>query len=192
MKKTMRSGIGIFICALTVVAVSVTRELFAGKGPFEGQVESLAIDPNNPQTIYAGTYGGGVFKTIDGGASWLQTSLTNRRVRVVAMDPNNSNVLYAGTRFGGIFKSLDAGGSWSQMNEGLTNLDVRGIGVDPNNSNTVYAGTDAGGVFKSTTGGANWAITTWEDPYTGVPVFSYGSQQSEYGFCRHALWVWRL
>jgi len=39
-------------------------------GPTGGQVNSLAIDPINSQIIYVGTYGGGVFKSTDGGGSW--------------------------------------------------------------------------------------------------------------------------
>ena len=42
-------------------------------------VYALAIDPLTPTTLYAGTYGGGVFKSTDGGASWsaVNTGLTN-------------------------------------------------------------------------------------------------------------------
>ncbi|MBO9336017.1 MAG: hypothetical protein J7455_15175 [Roseiflexus sp.] len=56
----------------------------------------------NPNTLYAGTYGGGVFKSTDGGATWsaVNMGLTTSRVHALAMD---STMLYAGTYYGGTF-----------------------------------------------------------------------------------------
>ena len=78
--------------------------------PENTKVNAIAIDPSNPETVYAGTSGGGVFKTTDGGDSWaaadsgLPTSLT---VNAIAIDP--SSPVYAGTE-DGVFKSTDRGG----------------------------------------------------------------------------------
>lgn len=60
-------------------------------------VSGLAIDPRNPATIYAGTYGG-VFKSTDGGAHWqaMNTGLNNLFVRALAIDPLNPATVYAG------------------------------------------------------------------------------------------------
>jgi hypothetical protein len=48
-------------------------------GPEGGWIYALAVDPNTPTTLYAGTYGGGMFKSTDGGATWspVNTGLTN-------------------------------------------------------------------------------------------------------------------
>jgi photosystem II stability/assembly factor-like uncharacterized protein len=64
---------------------------------------ALAIDPEAPTTLYAGT-GGGVFKSIDGGANWsaMNEGLTNPSVHALAVRPQN---LYAGTLGGGVFAS---------------------------------------------------------------------------------------
>jgi hypothetical protein len=66
-------------------------------------VNSLAIDPDDPDILYAGTFGGGVFKSTDGGNSWIavNTGLTNSYILSLAIDPVNPNILYAGSA--GIF-----------------------------------------------------------------------------------------
>jgi photosystem II stability/assembly factor-like uncharacterized protein len=73
-------------------------------------VRALAIDPQTPTTLYAGTDGGGgVFQSTDGGASWraANNGLTATDVRALAIDPQTPTTLYAGTQSGGVFKSTD-------------------------------------------------------------------------------------
>jgi hypothetical protein len=67
-------------------------------------VLTLAINPQNTSTIYAGNGVSGVFQTIDGGASWraMNSGLTTLSVRTLAIDPQNPNKVYAGTD-GGLF-----------------------------------------------------------------------------------------
>jgi hypothetical protein len=69
-------------------------------------VYRLAIDPSNSQVVYAGTWGGGVCKSTDGGESWVEKNngLTNHDVSCLAIDPSNPQVVYAGTYGGGVFK----------------------------------------------------------------------------------------
>ncbi len=80
-------------------------------GLYGGSVYSLAINPQTPLVVYAGTRGGGVFKTTDGGMNWraVNTGLTNTDVLSLAINPQNPLVVYAGTRGGGVFKSMDGG-----------------------------------------------------------------------------------
>jgi hypothetical protein len=61
-------------------------------GPEGGDTRALAVDPANPAKLYAGTSGGGVFKSTNRGASWpvLNTGLTNRSVNALAIDPATS------------------------------------------------------------------------------------------------------
>jgi len=124
---------------------------------------SLAIDPQNPSTVYAGTERG-VFKSLDGGASWDAAdsglpTLPNGSyvaVSVLGIDPQTPSTLYAGSG-SEIFKSTDGGGSWNEFDSGLpSNLWIGSLVIDSQNTGTVYAGTE-GGVFKSTDGGANWS-----------------------------------
>ena len=120
------------------------------------EVYALAIDPSNPNILYAGTFGAGVFKSTDGGAHWttLNTGLTDTRVSSLAIDPSNPNILYAGTPGVGVFKSTDGGGHWIDV--GLANTEVYALAIDPSNPNILYAGTFDAGVFKSTDGGGDW------------------------------------
>jgi hypothetical protein len=108
---------------------------------------SLAIDPLNANTMYAGTFDfeyfgydgvdsrNGVLKSTDGGVSWSTTGLSNTAVEALVIDPLNPNILYAATKgfyseprgFRGLFKSTNSGVSWSAINNGLTHL----VGTNP-------------------------------------------------------------
>jgi hypothetical protein len=103
----------------------------------------LAIDPQNPSTVYAGAYGGPVFKSMDGGQNWVRLSIS---AYALAIDAQNPTTIYAGTD-GGVFKSTNGGASW--VSSGLIER-VLALGIDPQTSNTVYAGTAGGGVFAIT------------------------------------------
>src|SRR5262249_25490028 len=142
-------------------AANVWRSL----GPDGGLVQTLAIDPSNPTTIYAGTWSGGVFKTTNGGASWraVNIGLRRRNVRGVAIDPAQASILYAATtsfgQGGGVFKSINGGESWVEANNGLqlgsTNKSVDVVAIDPLVTTTLYAGGNYR-LFKSTDTGASW------------------------------------
>jgi len=65
-------------------------------GPAGSQdVRAFAVDPGNPNLVYVAT-SDGLFKSTDGGASWIHRPLPNK-TRTVAIDPHNSNNIYAGT-----------------------------------------------------------------------------------------------
>ena len=71
--------------------------------PENAGVQTLAIDPTNPSTLYAGTDGGGVFKSTDMGATWvaINNGLIDTNVLALAIDPTDASTLYAGTDTGG-------------------------------------------------------------------------------------------
>ncbi|MDP2990548.1 MAG: hypothetical protein Q8O57_08295 [Kiritimatiellota bacterium] len=85
--------------------VSAGTNVWTSNGPEGGNIYSLAIDPAAPTTLYAGTYGGGVFKRTNGGGNWsaVNTGLTNTNVRALAIDPATPATLHAGTDGGGVF-----------------------------------------------------------------------------------------
>src|SRR5580765_6895033 len=98
-------------------------------GPFGGFAHAIAIDPQDPDTVFAGTTGG-IFKTTNGGTSW---KLANSGLpagyiaRSLAIDPQRSNIVYAAGACGtygscGIFKSLDGGAGWKAINSGLESV----------------------------------------------------------------------
>ncbi len=99
-----------FVIVLTICQaslVSAESPSWIGHGPGGGTVGVLAIDPVTPTTLYAGDYGGGVYKSINGGESWnpINTGLTNLGIYILEIDPVKPSTLYAGT-MNGVFKSL--------------------------------------------------------------------------------------
>jgi len=116
-------------------------------------VHTLVIDPVTPTTLYAGT-NGGVFKSVDGGTTWvassgnLPTNITNSTVNALVIDPVTPTTLYAGTDvnvgvdpYSGVFKSTDGGVTWSTMKATSPN-NVNALAVDPVTPTTLYVGTD--------------------------------------------------
>jgi photosystem II stability/assembly factor-like uncharacterized protein len=151
-------------------------------------VACMAIDPANPDVLYAGTgegigvsgipgaalQGNGVFKTTDGGSNWTQLASTNNSnfywVNRLAISPTNTRpspcvtvqpqILLAATE-NGIFRSADGGGTWSQPLTGNGRFtDVR---FDPCDGNKCIASDPFGRAYYSTNSGMTWA------PATGFP-----------------------
>jgi len=136
---------------------------WTGGGPYGGYVNSLAMDPLNPDVIYAGTESG-VFKTVDAGATWTRTGFPPIRVRVVQVSPRDPNILYVGTD-DGVYRTTDGGVNWTRR--GLDGARVNALAIDATNANILYAGTgwpwqskeeETIGIFKSTDGGQFWQL----------------------------------
>ena len=139
--------------ALTFGTAHVTQagiNVWSSHGPYGGYVFALAIDPSTPSTLYAGTYGGGVFQSTNSGGSWsaVNTGLSGNAPTVfaLAVDPSTPSTLYAGTEGGGVFQSTNSGGSWSAVNTDLSGdaLNVNALAINPTTPSTLYAGTDDG------------------------------------------------
>ncbi|HZS39311.1 MAG TPA: hypothetical protein VFF06_20910, partial [Polyangia bacterium] len=119
------------------------------------QIWTMAIDPSNALTMYAGVLGPGrVFKSIDGGVTWAQTTTepgdTTLQVLSFAIHPT-SGAIYAGTS-SGVYKSIDGGATWTLS--GLPGVAVRALAIDPAVPTTIYGGIDRDpGLVVSTTGG---------------------------------------
>ena len=133
-------------------------------------LNAVAVDPQNPGTLYAGAFGQNprpappvhptntpaVLKSTDGGASWdllYSSESWSGWALSVAIDPQNSSTLYAYTP--GILKSTDGGRNWSSLDSGM-NAPVSALAIDPRRPDTLYAGTAGAGVFRSTDGGESW------------------------------------
>ncbi|OGU72939.1 MAG: hypothetical protein A2V93_05420 [Ignavibacteria bacterium RBG_16_34_14] len=139
-----------------------------GPGNIGGRIRSIAVHPTDPNTVYIGSVGGGVWKTVDGGLSWtaLKDDMENLAVCALAIDPTNPNIIYAGTGEGffngdalrgeGIFKTTDAGATWNRLSS-TNNSEfyyVNKLVID-NSTNIIYAATRKG-LYKSTDGGASF------------------------------------
>ena len=129
----------------------------SGWNPGVGRLSALAVHPANENIIYAGSPGGGLWKTTNGGTTW--TALTDGNatwmsIFALTIDPNNQNVVYMGTSTGLCLKSTDGGASFSPTGSGPTGT-IRKVLVHPTNSNIVFA-CASNGIFRSTNGGTAW------------------------------------
>ncbi len=153
-----------------------------GPGNVPGRTRALVVDPDDTShlTWFAGGVGGGIWKTTDGGQTWVNKTENqpNLAISWLVMAESDRNILYAGTGEGwggsvgfikgsGIYKSTDRGETWALL-PATQNNDfqiVNRLVVDPNNANIVLAATsnDAvnarafrSGIYKSTDGGQTW------------------------------------
>lgn len=127
---------------------------------FDGVVRALAVDPRNPNRVYAGA-DAGLCISEDGGAHWRRASgaIVGMTVWSIAIDPNHPEVLYAGTGApsrSALFKSTDAGETWfrlpPEMPEfclGVNRPRMLTICVNPDDSQDVWFGVEEGGVWRS-------------------------------------------
>jgi photosystem II stability/assembly factor-like uncharacterized protein len=159
-------------------------------------VGSMAMDPADPNTIYAGTgeatynadgiRGAGIFKTINGGATWVRlpstTAVAFQYVARIAIDPNNSQSLLAATR-GGIYRSLDGGTNWAQRTAATT-FDVQ---FHPTDSSQAVASGNTGTAWYSIDGGFSWASATGVPASGRIEVtYARSSPNCVYASCENA------
>ncbi|HCX27760.1 MAG TPA: hypothetical protein DHI91_01305 [Candidatus Portnoybacteria bacterium] len=136
-------------------------------------VLAAALDPQNPQIIYLGTKGEGIYKTMDGGELWYPIVDANlsldKRVNVydLAIDPKNTNNLYAGVyqnNLGRLLRSSDAGKNWEEVYRvSREKYAVFAVEVDSYDPAIIYMGTAEGGLLKSVDYGKSWRIINWLD-----------------------------
>jgi photosystem II stability/assembly factor-like uncharacterized protein len=162
-------SLAIFVAASGSSRVWAGSDVWTSIGPKGGPIRALTVDSQNPGTVYAGTSGGGVFKSTDGGRNWTaaNSGLTELDVRILAIDPQDTTTLYAGTHSStsGVFRSTDGGASWSAVSSGLPEFPgILALAIDPQYPNTLYAGTQFNGVFKSTDWGASWTAINFGLP----------------------------
>jgi len=175
MKTTLRLLLATALIVPTVLYAAAGAWTTAGPVTTDGiQVGSaaFALEAAAPATGYAAGYPG-VWKTTNGGTSWVlsSTGITNSTVEALAIDPSNSSVVYAGSY--GVFKSTNGGASWSDVSASFgSNMSfVSALAIDPVTAH-VYVGFGSGlGVWKSVDGGANWANSNhWGDANGMVPA----------------------
>lgn len=153
------SGVRISFAVMLLVACTTlvfhAEELAAG--PFDQSatsVQALAIAGNG--AVYAGSFGHGIFRSVDRGAIWepVGNGLTDPYILSLAVTREGS--VYAGTFRGGIFRSRDEGKTWHPVNAGLKRLEVKALmAVDEE----LYAGT-SDGVYRLHGMEDRWSVVT--------------------------------
>ena len=163
------------------------RPIFDGYGSYS--IGCVTVDPHNHLVVWVGTgennsqrsvgYGDGLYKSIDGGASFSKVGLErSEHIARVLIDPRNSNVVYVaaqgplwsagGDR--GLHKTTDGGKTWKTVLSISENTGVTDVAFDPRNPDVVYAaayqrrrhvwtlidGGPESGIYRSTDAGASW------------------------------------
>jgi photosystem II stability/assembly factor-like uncharacterized protein len=135
------------------------------------RVISLAIDPQLPANVFAGTNGDGTYKSPDGGRTWhqfnagLQKGTISAVVNQVVFNPLGSETVYAATTVG-VFRSSDGGRTWTERMVGMTEINfVVALAMDQAHPNIMYAGT-SGGVYRTKN-----ATESWEKITQGMVAF---------------------
>jgi photosystem II stability/assembly factor-like uncharacterized protein len=177
----MKTLASFFISALLLAAqpdLNSLKELkFRNIGPFRGgRAVAVAGVTSQPNVYYFGATGGGVWKTVDGGAGWTSVSdgqFKTGSVGAIGVSESDPNVVYVGmgepdirgnaSHGDGVYKTTDAGKTWK--NVGLQDsYHIGAVRVHPKNPDVVYVAAlghlwganDQRGVYRSTDGGKNW------------------------------------
>ncbi|MFH1826255.1 MAG: hypothetical protein ABH823_03065 [bacterium] len=156
----------------TTSTTSTTQQLYPGPAVGESgnnadQVfRSLSINPSSPETIYLGSEGNGIFKSIDGGQNWTWSrngliynteAETYPEIYDLAIHPTDSDIIYAATNNGlgpatgnypsamaGLYESIDGGSTWRQVTITSESNATEAIKIDTSNPAIFYASIHGG------------------------------------------------
>ena len=157
-----------------------------GPAVMSGRISDMENHPTDPMIIYAGSAGGGVWKSNDAGTTFYPIFDDHAQsIGAVELDPNDpNNTIYVGTgepwprnsvSIGdGLYKSTDGGNNWKKI--GLENSErIANIIVNPKNSNEIFVAvlgalwsdSNERGVYKSSDGGVTWENILYLNESTG-------------------------
>jgi photosystem II stability/assembly factor-like uncharacterized protein len=147
------------------------------------RVNTIAIHPTTPSTVYIGVAKAGLWKSTDSGATWtnLTDNLSSQASGCVVLDPVNPNIVYYGTgetynqgnpavpalNGVGIFKSTDSGANWTLIgNSTFAGKSINDIAINPGNTSQwvvatnqgIYTTTDGGNTYTLRQAGKAWTV----------------------------------
>lgn len=145
--------------------------------PHDAHVKNVAVDPNNPQVLYACVEQGGAFKSTDGGQSWKELHGFNDDCHRMIIMPSDSNRLFLPTGYG-FYRSTDGGESWEELSQRVARIGYPDpLVFNPRNEGLMFlAGAEADPFHWMQTKSANPRIArsrdagdTWEILGNGMP-----------------------
>ncbi|MFL5328347.1 MAG: SdrD B-like domain-containing protein [Gemmataceae bacterium] len=140
----------------------ITNGQVPGHAPATGRFDTVAVDPTDPNVMYAGSSGGGIWRSTDSGNTWTVRSeaLPDLFINTVkTFHRSGGNTVYAAATTG-VYVSIDGGTNFTLHlvpGGGITAMDAVASTTSPNNPafDILYV-TGAAGVLRSTDGGASW------------------------------------
>ena len=178
------------------------ENLTRGMAP-SAQARTIAIHPQNPKIVFAGTQRG-VYRSKDQGDNWERMNLTEGRVVwSIKFHPNDPNVMFLGTEGSEVFKSEDAGENWTYQST-ISNPDsvqmafatrILGLAIESSNPNHMFAALEVGGAARSSDAGKSWQLTN--NNFAGdvdlmdLHGVAVGSADSSSVFISNRVGVWR-
>ncbi len=168
----------------TVFAALTWREIGIFRG---GRSVAVAGSAARPNEYWFGTVGGGVFKTTDGGNTWLPVTdkYFGGTVGAIGVSESNPDIVYVGTgefpirgnvsHGDGVWKTTDGGKTWTFLGLAETQQIAR-VRVHPKNPDVVYVAAQGHafgpnperGVYKTTDGGKTWSKALFRNDSTGA------------------------
>lgn len=167
-----------------------------------GRLNAICFHPTNPDKFWVGAPAGGLWATVDGGATWTSNTdnLSSLGISAILINPNDTNVMYMGTGDRdagdapgrGVYKSTDGGNTWVQSNTGMGNREVGHMIMHPSNSSYILAAT-SGGIYRTQNAGATWTLESSSQFFKDIkfnpdnPNIVYATETSgQAGFYRSA------
>jgi photosystem II stability/assembly factor-like uncharacterized protein len=168
----------------TAFAGLTWREIGIFRG---GRSVAVAGSASRPNEYWMGTTGGGVFKTTDGGHTWLPVTdkYFGGTIGAIGVSESNPDVVYVGTgeypirgnvsHGDGVWKTTDGGKTWTSV--GLAETEqISRVRVHPTNPDVVWVGAQGHafgpnaerGVYKTTDGGRTWTKVLFRNDSTGI------------------------
>lgn len=195
------------IVALATLAVQAGAQPWEDLGPSPvswfggsaGRVSAIVCSPTDPDRYFVAGADGGVWRTLDGGASWqpMTSHMPTTAIGALAMDPGDENVIYAGTgeanyanhsRYGlGLYKTTDGGETWAHLAEQtFAGRCFSRIVIDSTNTEVLYASITRAGGFPELAAAKGHPMATgpigvfksldggvsWTHLTNGLPVLS--------------------
>lgn len=158
-----------------------------GPGNIGGRVNTIAVHPNDENIMYIGYSQGGVYRTRDGGLTWVPVfdGESTQSIAHVVIDPHSPDKIWVATGDvnisgyphvgSGLYRSDDGGDTWLRVGLSQTGV-LSKVVIDPFAEDIIYAGSmgypsakgDTRGLFRSSDGGLTWMKTLTIDDSTGV------------------------
>ena len=166
-----RSVLAVALLGVLAVAAPALAQ-WRAEGPDLGTVNDLSVDPSSPDTVYAATHNGGVWRSDDFGRTWslpaadVETNMSGRTVRWVEADPGTPGTVWCGIDHPGypaLYRSRDRGATWQRVDDRVQAGEI--VNMDPTGARIAFAPAKPAEIwvpstnlhFRSRDGGKTWS-----------------------------------